>query len=167
VRAIRSDDTARLRALHARLSVDSIVHRFFAYLPVLSEELAQRFTHVDGHDAMAYVATVGAEADEQIIGVVRYVRTEPIAAELAFTVDDRWQGRGIATALLYRLVGYARAQGFTALVATIMTDNIHMVEVITHCGIPTTIRHQDEAITATLDISAPCDDRWLTLPSVS
>jgi RimJ/RimL family protein N-acetyltransferase len=167
VRPIQPADAVRLRAMHARLSMDSIVHRFFAYVPVLSEGLAQRFTHVDGHDTMAYVATLGAGADEQIIGVVRYVRTDATTAELAFTVEDHWQGRGIATALLYRLVGDARSQGFTALVATIMTDNVHMLEVIAHCGIPARIRHQDEAITATLDITAPCEDHWLAFPSVN
>jgi RimJ/RimL family protein N-acetyltransferase len=56
------------------------------------------------------------------VGVARYVRDadDPQAAEIAVTVVDQWQGRGLGTELLTRLCGRARSEGiyrFTALVA--------------------------------------------------
>ena len=103
VRPIRADDTARLQAFHAHLSSDSVVFRFFRYLPALSDADAEHFTHVDYMDRMALVATQELPAGERILGVVRYDRIGPDTAEVAFVVEDRWQGHGIATALLHRL----------------------------------------------------------------
>jgi hypothetical protein len=47
VRLIRDDDLDRLRTFHASLSVDSIVFRFFRFLPQLPSDLAARFTQID------------------------------------------------------------------------------------------------------------------------
>src|SRR6516225_534868 len=72
MRAIRADDTERLRAFHARLSPDTIYLRFFSVVPVLMPHMAERLTHVDYENRMALVATTGAGDDEQIVAVVRY-----------------------------------------------------------------------------------------------
>ncbi len=155
VRAIRADDTDRLRAFHSRLSIDSIIFRFFRVLPELSEELANRLTNIDYENRMALVATVEQEAEERIIAVVRYERTGAETGEVAFVVEDRWQGRGIATALLHRLADYARARGFTHLVAITMASNVRMLDVLRHCGFPCVMSYQDGDIEARLNITAP------------
>jgi RimJ/RimL family protein N-acetyltransferase len=153
VREIRPDDTDRLRALHAHLSVDSIVHRFFYYLPALSEELAAQFTHMDERNTMAFIATIGAGSDEQIIGVARYCGVGSYTAEVAFTVLDQWQGHGIAKLLLHRLAAYACEQGYTTFVAYIMPDNLRMLNLVRSSGFPFTLRNEEGNVVATLDIS--------------
>jgi RimJ/RimL family protein N-acetyltransferase len=157
VRAIQPDDEKRLRAFHARLSPDSIIFRFFRVLPELSEEDAYRFTHLDYAQRMALVATTptGCDEGEEVIrAVVRYERTEPGVAEVAFVVEDAWQGKGIATALLYRLAAYARTHGLTTFVAVTMTSNARMLDVFRHAGFPYTMRHDGSEISVTLDISS-------------
>src|SRR5512146_1410215 len=72
VRAIRADDDERLRAFHRRLSPDTIVFRFFHFLPELPSEDAAHFTHLDYVNRMALIATTGAGDSEEILGVVRY-----------------------------------------------------------------------------------------------
>ena len=48
----------------------------------------------------------------RLLAVVRYDRTtEEREAEVAFVVQDAWQGHGIATALLHQLAAYAHAHG--------------------------------------------------------
>lgn len=160
VRAIRPDDTDRLRAFHASLSFQSIVFRFFRAVPELPQELAERFTHVDYQDRMALVATSqasGARGEEEIIAVVRYDRTGPHEAreaEVAFVVQDRWQGHGIATELLYRLAAYARERGITTFVALTMGSNQPMLDVFRYSGFPHTSRFQDGEVEVRLDITA-------------
>ena len=53
------------------------------------------------------------------MGIARYVRDrdDPQTAEIAVTVVDDWQGRGLGTELLTQLSGRARREGvlrFTA-----------------------------------------------------
>lgn len=155
VRPIRSDDTARLQAFHAHLSSDSVVFRFFRYLPELSDADAEHFTHVDYMDRMALIATEGFLDSERILGVVRYDRIGPDIAEVAFVVDDRWQGHGIATALLHRLAAYARLRGITRMLAVTLAANAKMLEVLQNAGYPFNSRYADGEYEVTLDTSAP------------
>ncbi len=155
VRPIRPDDTARLQAFHTHLSSDSVVFRFFRYLPVLPQADAEHFTHVDYVNRMALLATEGQGADEHILAVVRYDRMGPGIAEVAFVVADRWQGQGIATALLHRLAAYARLRGITRLLAVTLATNAKMLEVLRHAGYPLSTHYASGEIEITLDISAP------------
>lgn len=154
VRAIRPGDTERLRAFHASLSFESIVFRFFRALPELPPDLAERFTHVDYRDRMALVATRGTAADEELVAVARYDRIGPAEAEVAFVVQDRWQGHGIATALLYRLAAYACAHGITTFVAITLGNNRPMLDVLRGCGFPSTYNHRDGEVEVRLNINA-------------
>ena len=154
VRALRPDDRQRLQELHARLSPDTIVFRFFRALPQLNDDTARHLTHLDYDGRMALAATEGHGADERLLAVVRYERINSTTAEAAFVVEDAWQGRGIATALLHLLARYARAHGFTKLVAITMGTNARMLDVLRHCGFPTSTHYDSGEIEVRLDISA-------------
>jgi RimJ/RimL family protein N-acetyltransferase len=156
VRAIHADDTARLQSFHAHLSMDSIIFRFFRTVPRISDEQATQFTHVDYVNRMALVATRGEGEAEEILAVVRYDRTtEEREAEVAFVVQDAWQGHGIATALLHQLAAYAHAHGVDRLIALTMGSNVRMLDVLHNCGFPCHTRYDGGDILATLDITAP------------
>ena len=68
-------------------------------------------TEIDHHDHEAIIAL--EEESGEGIGVARYVRnpTHPETAEVAVTVIDEWQGRGLGTLLLEVLGQRARAEG--------------------------------------------------------
>jgi RimJ/RimL family protein N-acetyltransferase len=167
VRAIRADDDERLRAFHRQLSPDAIMFRFFHMLPELPTQDAEYFTHLDYVNRMALLATTGMQASEAsetmgeaqdaevILGVVRYDRVGDTAAEVAFVVADRWQGHGIATALLHRLAAYARTKGFTTFVAITMGNNARMIEVLRNSGFPLTVQYSEGTLEVQLDITTP------------
>lgn len=153
-RPMRPDDTERLRSFHAHLSRDTVIFRFFHYMPELSLRDAERFTHLDYRDRMALIATLGTGEAERILAVVRYDRIGPESAEVAFVVADEWQGHGIASALLLQLAAYARTQGITRLVAITMASNRRMLEVLRHCGYPASTHVDSGEDEVSLDISA-------------
>lgn len=153
MRAIRAEDDERLRAFHRHLSPDSIMFRFFHFLPELPSEDAAHFTHVDYLDRMALIATTGEGQAEEILGVVRYDRIGEATAEVAFVVLDRWQGHGIATALLHRLASYARAKGFATFIAITMGNNARMIEVLRNAGFPWKAQYSDGTLEVVLDIT--------------
>jgi len=130
-RPVSPDDKGRLADAFDRLSPESRYRRFFAPLDRLTERDLAYLTEVDHHDHEAIVAT--APEDGSIIGVARYVRAEdPAEAEVAVVVADPWQGRGVATALLERLVDNARAVGVRHFVAIVLSDNEDALELFAH-----------------------------------
>lgn len=155
VRAIRPDDTERLVAFHRQLSPESIIFRFFHFVPELPLQDAQRFTHVDYETRMALVATREVGDSEEIVGVVRYDAMGPQTAEVAFVVEDHWQGHGIATALLHRLASYARERGYTTFVALTMGNNTRMIEVLRNSGFPSNSNSASGDVEVRLDITQP------------
>jgi RimJ/RimL family protein N-acetyltransferase len=153
VRAILPDDGGRLCAFHARLSPETIHLRYFCAMRALSEVTAWKVAHVDYERRMAVVATTTVEGEERIIAVVGYEPMAPGTAEVAFVVEDGWQGLGIATELLYALAAYARRHGVARFIANVMPRNARMLSVLRHCGFPYA-QSGDECIQVQLDITA-------------
>ncbi|HEX8728102.1 MAG TPA: GNAT family protein [Ktedonobacterales bacterium] len=153
MRAIRPDDAERLQAFHSRLSSDTIVMRFFRAAPVLYDRDAWHMTHLDYDNRMALVATTGEGADERIIAVVRYERVTAREAEMAFVVEDCWQGQGISTRLLARLLSYAKVRGFERMMAVTLATNVRMRAVLSQAGYPFTSHYADGCLTLSLDIT--------------
>ncbi len=133
VRQIRPEDADLLRAGFERLSLDSRYRRFLTAMSKLSDPLVRYLTQVDHHDHEALVAVAG---DGIGLGVARYVRwpADPEAAEVAVTVADDWQGRGVGTALLGLLVARARAEGIRRFTALMLASNREMLELLENLG---------------------------------
>ena len=117
IRPVRSTDAPLIADGFARLSAASRQMRFLGVKKMLSAAELRYFTDVDHHDHEALVALDQAG---QGAGIARYVRDagDPQAAEIAVTIVDDWQRRGLGTELLARLSDRARSEGirrFTAL----------------------------------------------------
>src|SRR5262249_12412150 len=120
IRPVHSTDAALVADGFARLSPRSRQLRFLTAKKQLSGAELRSLTDVDHHDHEALVAV--NPADGRGVGIARYIRHagDPHAAEIAVTIVDDWQGRGLGTELVTRLSGRARHAGicrFTALVA--------------------------------------------------
>ena len=107
IRPIRPEDAERLVASTPGCRDESKYFRFFSPMPTLSDRDVQRFTHVDHDDRVAFVLLLAGE----MIAVGRYDLVEPGEAEVAFLVEDRHQGRGIAQLLLEHLAQAGRERG--------------------------------------------------------
>jgi len=131
VRPVRPDDRQRIAQAFERLSPETRYRRFFAPLQRLNDQDLRYLTEVDHRDHEALVA-VNPE-NGGIVGVARYVRSQdPKEAEVAVVVGDPWQGRGVATWLLQRLVERARQEGIDHFTALVMSDNEQALELFRH-----------------------------------
>jgi RimJ/RimL family protein N-acetyltransferase len=129
IRPIRPDDVERLRALHGRLSALTRYRRFMTAKPRLSDADAAYLANIDGWDHYALVATFAELEDDNaapIIAVARFVRTpeDAATAEFAIVVADDWQGEGIGSELMGRLVDAAVTRGVARFEATMLADNV-------------------------------------------
>jgi len=123
VRPIRSDDKRLLGEAFERLSPQTRYRRFFAPLTRLSAQDLRYLTEVDHSDHEALVAVDPQSGN--LIAVARYVRAEdPSEAEVAIVVGDPWQSKGVASALLDRLVERARETGIDHFIALVLSENV-------------------------------------------
>ena len=126
IRQVQPADAPLLADGFARLGPQSRRMRFLARKDQLSAAELRYFTDVDHHAHEALGAL--DQADGRGVGVARYVRDaeDPHAAEIAVTIVDDWQGRGLGTELLTRLSGRARSEGICRFTALVADDNMGM-----------------------------------------
>jgi RimJ/RimL family protein N-acetyltransferase len=123
IRPVRPVDAPLLADGFARLSARSRQLRFLTQKKELSPAELRYFTDVDHHDHEALGAL--NHADGRGVGIARYVRDadDPQAAEIAVTIIDDWQGRGLGTDLVAQLSERARAEGIRRFTALVAADN--------------------------------------------
>ena len=132
IRAIRPEDRSGLAEGFERLSPESRYRRFFTGASKLGERELDYLVNVDHHDHEALLAIDPASRDG--VGVARYVRTGPETAEPAVVVADDWQGRGVGSALLRRLVQRARSEGIRRFEAPVLAGNVEAIRALEHLG---------------------------------
>jgi len=134
IREVRGSDAPLLADGFARLSARSRQQRFLSPKHSLSAAELRFLTEVDHHDHEA----IGAlnPADGRGVGIARYIRDpgDPEAAEIAVTIADDWQGRGLGTELLARLSDRARQEGICRFTATIAYGNAAMATLLQNMG---------------------------------
>jgi RimJ/RimL family protein N-acetyltransferase len=126
IRPIRADDKRMLTDGLRRLSDQSVHRRFLTPKHSFSRAELRYLTEVDGRDHVALVAEHPAEPVRRLIAVARFVRLsdDPHAAEVAITVADNWQRRGLGSLLTEQLAAEARALGVRRFTATMAADNV-------------------------------------------
>ncbi|HUZ02506.1 MAG TPA: GNAT family N-acetyltransferase [Thermomicrobiaceae bacterium] len=155
VRPIRPSDLQALQRFHLRLSQHSIYLRFFGIVPELSDDRARYFTHVDGVERFALVATEPTSPGE-IIAVTRFDHDpDTTGGEYACIVEDRWQGRGLGLALTRSLIEAARRRGYRAIFALVLPENVRMVNLLKDLGLPERVRWVEGVQRIEVDISRP------------
>lgn len=128
------DKDALLRGFEA-LSPESRYRRFLSPMGRLTPRLLRYLTEVDHHHHEALLAE---SPEEEPVGVARYIRLhdDPSKAEVAVTVVDDWQGRGVGTELLRLLAARARAEGIETFTATCLAENRDVIEILKALGVP-------------------------------
>ena len=124
VRHVRPSDKELIAKAWSVLSEESQRRRFLAPKPRLTTRDLRYLTEIDGHDHVALIA-VRPNQPNRLVAVARYVRLpeDPEAAEVAITVADDMQGKGIGRQLSILLADEAAGRGVKRFTASILTDN--------------------------------------------
>ena len=116
------EDRTRLADFFARLSPRSRYQRFFTGMPPrLPSKMLDALADVDGHRHVGLLALVG----DDVVGAARYLRQRdrPTVADIAFTVADAMQGRGLGRLMLHELQAHAARRGITRFVFDTLAAN--------------------------------------------
>jgi GNAT superfamily N-acetyltransferase len=74
------------------------------------------------------------------------------SAELAFTVEEDFQSRGIGSLLMRHIIAIARVKGLDRQEADVLSRNRPMLNVFRRCGLPMTVRHEGDVIHVILSL---------------
>ncbi len=158
VRAVRPDDRERVARAFANLDRESVYTRFFSYKSELSAAELGEIDTMDFVRDVMLVVTAEVSGTEQVIASARCIahdeRDGTLTAEVAFTVEEDFQGNGIARRLLAHLTRIARDNGIARFEADVLPQNKAMLAVFRKCGLPVSERRDGGVVHFTLALRA-------------
>jgi GNAT superfamily N-acetyltransferase len=136
-RAIKPSDEEEMRKLFYRFSDTAVYYRYFSPIKTMPHHKMQEYVNVDYLRIMSIVGTVDQSGTQKIIAEGRYVRhRDRPFADVAFVVDENFQGLGIASFLFEMLIRVAREQGIEGFTADVIADNKQMLKVFEKAPFP-------------------------------
>jgi GNAT superfamily N-acetyltransferase len=150
VRAIEPEDICRLERMFHRLSPTTVYRRFFSPIRRPSHRMLLWLTNVDHDRREALIAL----HDDEIVAVARYDgRPGATDAEIAVTVEDAWQHRGVGKRLARRLAVQALDHGFERFIATMLADNREALGLLRRLSSDASVRFVDGSYAAVAPLS--------------
>lgn len=145
IRAIQPEDADRLQAFMRSLSAESRYFRFISSLAELPPKMLVRYTQIDYDREVALVAVIGGDgaigltgevdAEERIIGVVRYLRNpDGETCEFAVAIADDWQGKRLGATLMRAIIDAARNKGLKRIEGFVLGSNSKMLGLMSYLG---------------------------------
>jgi len=134
-RPVKISDEPLLKDFFYSLSDESLYRRFLSMLKSMPHERLQEFVVIDYTVDMVILAILQEEDKETVVGVGQYGIDEAThTAEVAFTVRDDYQNRGIGRALLHYLTFLAKKQGLHGFTAEVLMENRRMLHLFESMG---------------------------------
>ena len=150
IRALRPDDCDRIVEAFNKLEPETIYTRFFRYKKEVTEADLKMIAEMDFDRRIALVATLIENGREVVIASSSYSVYADATAELAFTVEEDYQGLGIARHLLRHLGKIARDRGITTFTAEVLHQNVAMLKVFKASGWPMKSTADDGSVLVSL-----------------
>ncbi len=144
VRFVEPNDAEALQGYFRSLSVRSRYNRFLGAMSELPQTELDHFIHVGERDRFSVIAVTAIDGVETIVGEARYgFERDTASFEFGVSVDDRWQGHGIGSALLRNLECRAAAFGAKRVFGDTLRSNDVMMGLARKSGFSFT-RHPDD-----------------------
>ncbi|WP_225878315.1 GNAT family N-acetyltransferase [Spongiactinospora rosea] len=145
VAPLAPSDQQAVRDLHERCSPESRRFRYFSTGPALPPRLR---CHAPAHSLVAC-------HEDRMVGLASLLTTAaPGVAELAFLIEDRWQGMGLGTAMARMLLREARDRGLAEVRATLLSDNTRMRRLLIALGAALAYTGDPGVLTGSLPLTA-------------
>ncbi|MCB9476949.1 MAG: GNAT family N-acetyltransferase [Deltaproteobacteria bacterium] len=141
VRPIKPSDEDEMRRLFYRFSDQAVYYRYFSPIQVMPHNKMQTYVNIDYRRTVSLVVTVDVEGKERIVAEARYAYADSLPyPDLAFVVEEAYQGKGIATHLYETLVRIARERGIVGFTADVVATNKAMMGVFEKSRYPVKAR---------------------------
>lgn len=159
IRVVVPQDRARIIAAFEKLEPDSIYTRFFTMKKALTDAELDYLSTSDFEHHLALAASIGSGTGETLIGGASYSVLPSSGsariAEVSFTIEEDYHGKGLAGKLLALLADLAREHGITSFVAETLAGNAPMMSVFKRSGLPMTSKSEHGVIHVEMDLRQP------------
>jgi len=144
VRFVEPRDSEELQNYFRSLSSRSRYNRFLGAMSELPQPVLDHFTHVGLDEGFTVIATMQVDGFETIVGEARYAfHADDSSLEFGLSIEDRWQGHGIGSALMKNLECRAAALGATRLFGDTLRSNQSMMALARKSG-HAFVQHPDD-----------------------
>ena len=127
IRPVKPSDERLMQEYLYDLSARSVYLRFFQNLKAFPHELAQEMVAVDYQERFGVVATIGTADAERIVAAAHWILdVNENMAEVAFSVADSLQNRGIGKYMSHLLARLAKEKGIRGFRASTLPQNMPM-----------------------------------------
>jgi acetyltransferase len=159
IRPIRPEDEPLIIRFHQSLSERSVYMRYFHALRLDRRTAHERLTRIcfidyDREMALVVERKNPESGEPEILGVGRLSRdhSAPEEAEISILVSDRFQGQGLGTMLVGKLLEVGRTEGLRRITADVLPANRAMRHVLRRLGFH--LRHdvEERVVKADLDL---------------
>ncbi len=153
IRPVKATDEDKVRDFFHSLSDRNIYLRYFRQLRSLPHQVLQGFVDIDYSRNMSLVVINSASKAQEIVGIGQWVMDEnDNIPDLAFQIQDDWQGHGLGSYLMKRLIEIAQSYQITHLKADVLAENTPMLRVFEHIDYPITKKAEFGVITLVIEI---------------
>jgi RimJ/RimL family protein N-acetyltransferase len=134
MRPVRITDERPLQEFLYGLSDESIYRRFMLHKRAHPREELQDLVAVDFEQSVGMVAE--DPSTNELIGVIRYdLDRATQLADIAFIVRDDWQGKGVGTAMMRRMIEIGKARGLFGFTAEVLLTNTPALALFSEAGL--------------------------------
>jgi acetyltransferase len=156
IRPIRPEDELRMVRFHEGLSDRSVYLRYFHQVKLSARTDRARLTRICFVDYDREIALVAerrdaASGEREVMGVARLNKMPGTGdGEFAVLVADRFQGAGLGSELMRRLIEIARSEGLSRLRADVLSENVGMRRLCARVGVSILPTGDPQLVTAEL-----------------
>jgi len=130
-----------------------VFYRFFYSIKTMSHDKMQEYVNVDYAREFSLVGFGGKKGEGKMIAEARLVvGEEEHVGEVAFLIDETYQGAGVGSYLMDLLIVEGRNRGLHALCAQVLSDNQPMIKVFEKTGLPVESRLESGVYQISIDI---------------
>lgn len=159
-RAIKPSDEEEMRRLFYRFSDKAVYYRYFSPIKTMPHRKMQKYVNVDYRQTLSIVGLVGEPHEGKIIAEGRFAKYKySNIADIAFVVDEKYHGHGIASFLFNLLVQQAKQRGLKGFTADVLASNKAMMRVIEKAGLVAKATLEDGAYHITIHFEEKSPDK--------
>jgi acetyltransferase len=159
VRPIRPEDEPLMVKFHETLSEETVRLRYFGLTKLEKRIAHERLTRICFNDYDREIALVAVRQnpdikEDEIIGIGRLIKAyNGSEAQFAILISDRFQGQGLGTQLLSRLVEIGRQEGIDRIIGHILPENYMMQKVSRKVGFDVKYDRVNEVMRAEIELA--------------
>ncbi len=144
IRPIKQSDEDMMRRLFYSISDESIYLSYFTNIRTMPHKNMQNYCHIDYDKVLSIVAILQQGNSERIVAEGRYAEyASENTHEIAFLVDEEFQGKGVGSFLVNYIISIARDRKIPKLSASVLTQNQKMLRIFQKADVKPTSRSEN------------------------